>query len=131
MNNLNNLNTYEVEENKDRLLNNIKMICFSFLADSENINHVKTRQLKNYLSYINSEYEEITSLKDSLKIQHYSRPYFEIFSNLDSMIVSPNLLSKTEKMMFTELIKDINYLEDSLSFCYGVISKAIEERCRK
>ena len=44
------------------------------------------------------------------------------------MIVSQNLLSKDEKILFIELTKDINNLEDTLAFCYGILMKILNER---
>lgn len=125
---INHTNTYELEENKDKLLNTIKMLCFMYLEKPENINHISTQQLKNYFIYISSEYSEISTFRDSLKIKTYHQPYKEIFSNLDGMIASDNLLSKDERITFVELTKDVNYLEDTLAFCYGILSKIINER---
>jgi hypothetical protein len=125
---INHTNTYELEENKDKLLNTIKMLCFMYLEKLENINHISTQQLKNYFIYISSEYSEISTFRESLKVKTYHQPYKEIFSNLDGMISSDNLLSKDERITFVELTKDVNYLEDTLAFCYGVLSKTINER---
>ena len=125
------LNTYELQENKDKLVNTIKMICFMYLEHPENINHISITKIKNYFAYIGSEYAEISSLRDSLKVKTYHQPYKEIFSNLDDMITSDNLLSEDERIIFIELTKDINYLEDTLAFCYGILSKAINERENK
>lgn len=122
------LNTYQHEQNKDKLINTIKMICLSFLENPKNINYITTQQLKNYFCYTESEYAEITELKESLKIKTYYQPYIEVFSNLDNMIASNSLLSKDEKVTFIELTKDVNYLQDTLAFCYGILSKAINER---
>lgn len=124
----NHVNTYEHEENKDKLLNTIKMICIIYLDSADKIKHIETEQIKKYFDYIGSELLQINNLRDSLKVKEYNQPYKEIYSNLDNMIASANLLSKDEKILFIELTKDINYLDSTLSFCYGILSKIITER---
>lgn len=122
------LNSYETEADKDKLINSIKMICLSYLDKSDNIKHINTEKLENYFKYIEMEYNEISSLKYSLKVKSYHKPYNEIYSRLDDMIVADNLLSKDERIIFIELTKDINYLEDTLAFCYGILFNAISSR---
>lgn len=121
-------NTYEAEENKDKLLNIIKLLCFAYLENQNNIKHIKTEHLESHLDYIGAEYIETVNLKSALKVKSYHSPYREIYSNLDNMIVSQNLLSKDEKILFIELTKDINNLEDTLAFCYGILMKILNER---
>ena len=121
-------NTYETERNKDKLLNTIKMICFMYFDNPENIKRIEKSRLEEYFKYTIDEYQKINDLKDALKVKDYHRPYVEIYSNLDNMIASNNLLSKNEKITFIELTKDINNLSDTLALCFGILSKMIKER---
>ena len=74
------------------------------------------------------EYYKINDLKNSLKVKTYSQPYFEIYTNLDSMILKDNLICSQEKVSFLELTKDINHLEETLGFCYGVLNMIYQTR---
>lgn len=121
-------NTYEEENYKDKLTNIIKMICIMYLEKQDSIEHIELLKLQEYFKYTELEYINLVSLKDSLKVQNYHQSYLEIYSNLDSMIMQDNLICKQEKVTFIELTKDINYLEDILGFCYGILSKIIKER---
>lgn len=122
------INSYELEKSKDTLLKTIKMICLMYLENRDNINNILTSKLIDYFKYIEDEYMSIQKLKESLKIQTYFQPYNEIYTNLDSMIMKDNLICKQEKISFIELTKDINYLEDTLAYCYGVLNLIIKDR---
>lgn len=122
------INSYELEKSKDTLLKTIKMICLIYLENRDNINNILTSKLIDYFKYIEDEYMSIQKLKESLKIQTYFQPYNEIYTNLDSMIMKDNLICKQEKISFIELTKDINYLEDTLAYCYGVLNLIIKDR---
>lgn len=124
----NHMNSYNLEKSKDTLLKTIKMICLMYLENKDNINNILTSKLKDYFEYIENEYMSIHNLKESLKIQTYFEPYYEIYSNLDSMIMKDNLICKQEKISFIELTKDINYLEETLAYCYGVLNLIIKDR---
>ena len=124
----NNETDYNLENSKDNLLKTIKMLCFMYLENSDNIKHIDTDKIKEYFKYIAAEYQNMAEFKKSLKIKHYSSPYYEIYSNLDSMILKEHLLAEQSKISFIELTKDVNYLEDILAFCYGVLSSMIKER---
>ncbi len=122
------INSYELEKSKDTLLKTIKMICLMYLENRDNINNILTSKLIDYFKYIEDEYMSIHKLKESLKIQTYFQPYNEIYTNLDSIIMKDNLICKQEKISFIELTKDINYLEDTLAYCYGVLNLIIKDR---
>ena len=124
----NNETDYNLENSKDNLLKTIKMLCFMYLENSDNVVHIDIDKIKEYFKYIEFEYQNMAEFKKSLKIKHYSSPYYEIYSNLDSMILKEHLLAEQSKISFIELTKDVNYLEDILAFCYGVLSAMIKER---
>lgn len=121
-------NTYEEENYKDKLTNIIKMICFMYLANDESISHITIERLEECFKFCVDEYESINNLKDALKVKDYCKHYEEIYSNLDNIIASDNLLSKDVKVAFIELTKDINNLSDTLAFCFGILSKIIKEK---
>lgn len=121
-------NTYKLEIIKDKYLTEIKLICFMFLENKKNIKHINDEKILECYEFILKEYEIISELKEDLKVKTYYAPYEEIYSNLDELIDKQNMLSKSDKMSFIELTKDINYLEDILSFCFGVLSLIIKDR---
>lgn len=122
------LNTYELEKLKDKYLMDIKAICVLYLENKKNINHIDDAKILECHKYIVNAYGEIDNLKQSLKVQTYNSPYYEIYSNLDSMILNDNLISKQEKITFIELTKDINYLADIIAFCYGILGLILKDR---
>lgn len=124
----NHLNTYDLEVIKDKYLTDIKVLCFMFLDNKKNIKHITDNKIIELYEYIYSQYNEISSLRESLKVKTYYAPYTEIFKNLDNMINSDNLLCSQQKLSFIELTKDINYLEDTLSFCFGILCLIIQDR---
>ena len=121
-------NTYELEKSKDKLLLTIRMICLMYLENTKLIENIETSKIKDYLEYTKNEYFKINDLKNSLKVKTYSQPYFEIYTNLDSMILKDNLICSQEKVSFIELTKDINHLEETLGFCYGVLNMIYQTR---
>ena len=121
-------NTYELEKSKDKLLLTIRMICLMYLENTKLIENIETTKIKDYLEYTKNEYFKINDLKNSLKVKTYSQPYFEIYTNLDSMILKDNLICSQEKVSFIELTKDINHLEETLGFCYGVLNMIYQTR---
>lgn len=123
-----NMNTYETEYQKDKLLITIKVLCLMYLEDSQLINHIEDSRIIEYTNYIKKEYYEMNKFKNSLKIKTYYQPYYEIFSNLDSMILKDNLICKQEKVSFIELTKDVNQLEETLGFCFGILNLIIKTR---
>lgn len=122
------VNTYELEKSKDTLLLTIRMICLMYLENTKLIENIETSKIKDYLEYTKNEYYKINDLKNSLKVKTYSQPYFEIYTNLDSMILKDNLICSQEKVSFLELTKDINHLEETLGFCYGVLNMIYQTR---
>lgn len=122
------VNTYELEKSKDKLLLTIRMICLMYLENTKLIENIETSKIKDYLEYTKNEYYKINDLKNSLKVKTYSQPYFEIYTNLDSMILKDNLICSQEKVSFLELTKDINHLEETLGFCYGVLNMIYQTR---
>lgn len=124
----NHTNTYELEILKDKYLTEIKLICFMFLENKKNIEHISLDKILESYEFTLNEYEVITELREGLKVKTFYAPYVEIYSNLDGMIAKSNLLSRDDKLSFIELTKDINYLEDILAFCFGVLSLIIEDR---
>lgn len=122
------LNTYELENSKDKLLVTIKILCLMYLEKDSLISHIDNSKIKDYCNYVKSEYHNITNLKKSLKIQTYYKPYYEIYSNLDSIITLDNLICKQEKVSFIELTKDVNQLEETLGFCYGILNQIVKNR---
>ena len=125
---INHMNTYDLEKLKDKYLMDIKAICILYLENKKNINHINNTKILECHKYICSAYEEIDTLKQSLKVQTYNSPYYEIYSNLDSMILHDNLISKQLKITFIELTKDINYLADIIAFCYGILGLILKDR---
>ncbi len=121
------LNTYEIEKSKDKLLLTIRIICLLYLEDKNKLT-IETEKLEEYFEYIKYEYNQIAELKKSLKVKTYTQPYYEIFSNLDSMILKDNLIHAQEKIAFIELTKDINHLEETLGFCYGVLNLILKDK---
>ena len=121
-------NTYELEKSKDKLLLTIRMICLMYLENTKLIENIETTKIKDYLEYTKNEYFKINDLKNSLKVKTYFQPYFEIYTNLDSMILKDNLICSQEKVSFLELTKDINHLEETLGFCYGVLNMIYQTR---
>lgn len=124
----NHANTYELERLKDKYLTEIKLLCFMFLENKKNISHISLEKLLESYEFILTEYEIITELREGLKVKTFYAPYEEIYSNLDGMISKSNLLSRDNKLSFIELTKDINYLEDILAFCFGVLGLIIKDR---
>lgn len=124
-------NSYELEKSKDIVLNTIKMICIMYLENADSIEHIDLSKIQDYFKYTEQEYINLIELKDSLKVQNYHQPYLEIYTNLDSIIMEDNLICKQEKITFIELTKDINNLEDILSFCYGILNLIIKYRENK
>lgn len=121
-------NTYELERLKDKYLTDIKLLCFMFLENPKNIEHVPLDKILESYQFVLTEYEIITALREGLKVKTFYAPYEEIYSNLDYMIAKSNLLSRDDKLSLVELTKDINYLEDILAFCFGVLGLVIKER---
>jgi hypothetical protein len=122
------LNTYELEKIKDKYLMDIKAVCVLYLENKTHISHINNDKILECHKYILSAYEELDKLKQSLKVQTYNSPYYEIYSNLDSMILNDNLIGKQEKVTFIELTKDINYLADIIAFCYGILGLILKDR---
>lgn len=121
-------NTYELERLKDKYLTDIKLLCFMFLENPKNIEHVPLDKILESYQFVLTEYKIITALREGLKVKTFYAPYEEIYSNLDYMIAKSNLLSIDDKLSLVELTKDINYLEDILAFCFGVLGLVIKER---
>lgn len=121
-------NTYEFEKLKDNYLNEIKYLCFMFLENKKNIKQIENTKILECYNFVVNEYEIIAELKKGIKVKTYYSPYTEIYSNLDNLIAKSNLLSSDDKMTFIELTKDINYLEDTLAFCCGILGLIINQR---
>lgn len=121
-------NTYEYEQTKDKYLTEIKLICFMFLENKKNIKHISNEKILECYEFTLKEYEIIAELKEGIKVKTYYAPYEEIYSNLDGMIAKSSLLSRDDKLSFIELTKDINYLEDVLVFCFGILGLIIADR---
>ena len=121
-------NSYEYEQIKDKYLTDIKLICFMFLENKKNIKHISNEKILECYEFTLKEYEIIAELKAGLKVKTYYAPYEEIYYNLDNMIAKSNLLSNGDKLSFIELTKDINYLEDILVFCFGILGLIIADR---
>lgn len=122
------INTYEHEKLKDKYLNEIKLLCFMFLENKKSIKHISNNKILEAYEFINYQYYELEKLKAGVKIKTYNSPYEEIYSNLDELIDKQNMLSKSDKLSFIELTKDVNYLEDILAFCAGIIDTIIKYR---
>ena len=122
------INSYELERLKDNYLNEIKYLCFMFLENKKNIKQIENTKILECYNFVVNEYEIIAELKKGIKVKTYYSPYTEIYSNLDNLIAKSNLLSSDDKMTFIELTKDINYLEDTLAFCCGILGMIIAQR---
>ena len=119
---------YKEELEQDELLKRIKMICFLYLENNSSLKIVSDETLLDYYEFVSKNYQKIAELKDSLKVQTYFSPNYEIYNNLDSLIIKHSLVAKQEKITFIELTKDINYLEDILAFCYGILGNILKNR---
>lgn len=128
MKKLENLQNYTTEKLKDAALLDIKQTCMKYLHNKNLISKISDEEIVICYDMILNEYNAISDLKKGLKVRTYFSPFYEIYSNLDNMIMKDHLLQKEEKITFLELTKEINYLEDILAFCYGVLHKIIEER---
>lgn len=122
------LQDYTKEKLKDSALYDIKMICYEYLENSDLILDILDEHIILCYEMVTNEFNEISNLKNSLKIKDYNSPFYEIYSNLDNLIMAENLLTSDNKMILLEISKDINYLIDVLSFCHFTLFKIIKER---
>lgn len=119
---------YEKERIDDSIFMDIKFICMKYLQAPELIDDITDEEILLNYNFIFNKYEEITKLRKSLKIKPYNKPFYEIYTNLDNIISKDHLLQKEEKISFIELMKEINYLEESLGIYYSILLRIIKDR---
>lgn len=120
---------YNMEESQDRLLHEIKDICFAYL-DNKNIDYISDDELFIAYEFLVVKFNELMDLKSGLNLKSYSFPFKEISHSLDEITVGNEYEVKGNINKYPKLVltKELNYTLDHLGFCYGIINKIIQER---
>ncbi len=119
---------YKNENLKDSALSDIKSLCVDYLCNPSNLGEFDIDYIEICYEMIINELNDISNLKESLKIKNYNNPFYEIYTNLDEMIMAENLLITGESIKYVNLTKDINYLIDILMLCSSVLYRIIQDR---
>jgi len=119
---------YSLEKEEDKLLRDIKNVCFSYLDEPETARNIDMERLFAMHSFLSVKYQDVNSLKNSLNLNSYSWPFFESAQLIDNITMSDTIYSTTTEKNLFLLTKEVNYLMESIGFCYGIIQKISNER---
>lgn len=122
---------YTQEKFEDEVLKDIKKFCLSYLDDETIIADMQADELIEMREFLKTKYSEAMEIKESMQLRNYSWPFTSIAQAMDSIMMEQSLDSVSSEMSKHVLARELNYLLESLAFCYGILDNAIEHYYRE
>lgn len=120
--------TYHSEKEEDKLLNEIKKICFGYLIDKTIMDDLGDDELFSMRSFLVVKYEDMEKLKNSFQLKSYFPSFIDISNMMDVITLSDSIYSSSEQKNLRLLAKDINSIMESLSICFTIVDKIYQKR---
>jgi len=118
---------YPEETNNDKILNEIKNICFEYLEEESLVDNISTDNFLLFYEFLLEQYKVIDSLMVSFAMDETFNPLTEVHMQLDTITLN-GLEAKSQTLAIDELHSKVNSTLELISFCYGVISRILKER---